>query len=239
MPQESIRTLIVHDEPSTRKRLRGLLAQQAGVEVVAECDNAYLALRILAVQAAELLFLKASLPGADELQRLGQTRRESAPAIVLLPSRNGAEQENDPLDYDQLRAVLDATRSSALETKANSPLRSLADVPLRYAPRLAIEQDRHTVLLDVRQIHWIDALGNYVKINCGDRTYTLRETMKSLQERLDPALFVRIHRSTILNIEKIEEIQDRNGGGYLVVLAGGRKLAVSRRRRDCLDRLLK
>jgi DNA-binding LytR/AlgR family response regulator len=180
MQHESIRTLIVHDEASTRKRLRGLLAQEAGVEIVAECDSAHLALRILTVQGAELLFLKASLPGADQLQRLGRSSQENAPAIVLLPSRIEAEQENGSLDDDHLRAILRATRSPALQPAENPSSRPLAEASERYSPRLTIEQDRRIMLLDVHQIHWIDALGNYVKINCSDRTFTLRETMKSL-----------------------------------------------------------
>ena len=108
----------------------------------------------------------------------------------------------------------------------------------RYSDRLVVKTSGRVVFLKVDDVDWIDAAGNYVKIHAGGETHQLRETMSRLEDRLDPEKFLRIHRSTIVNIERIRELQQQFHGDYLVVLKNGQRLTLSRSYRDRIQDLL-
>ena len=108
----------------------------------------------------------------------------------------------------------------------------------RYSDRLVVKTSGRVVFLKADDVDWIDAAGNYVKIHAGGETHQLRETMSRLEDRLDPEKFLRIHRSTIVNIERIRELQQQFHGDYVVVLKGGQRLTLSRSYRDSVKGLL-
>jgi two-component system LytT family response regulator len=139
---------------------------------------------------------------------------------------------------EKARSIVTRRRTVGMEEKLRALLDDLERQRPTYPERLVIRAAGRVVLLKVEAIDWVDAAGNYVKIHTHAETFSLRETMSGIAERLDPERFVRIHRSTIVNIERIKELQQQLHGDYLVILEGGQRLTLSRSYRSLLQRLV-
>ncbi|MEP6690856.1 MAG: LytTR family DNA-binding domain-containing protein [Gemmatimonadaceae bacterium] len=260
--------VIADDEPLVRRRIRRLLAGDAGLTIVAECQNGTETVAAVRALEPQLLFLDIQLPELDGfgvVAALGPT----ATRVIFVTAFDeyalkafevhALDYVLKPFDGDRLRAAVRRARAE-LERDASAQhgrrIRSLLDqlregdplaadlsalVPAeRAAPspkdRLMIKDGGSLFFIKTGDIDWIEAAGNYARVYAGRDVHLIRETMHSLEARLDPHQFVRIHRSTIVNLDRVKEMQPWFNGEYVVLLHDGRQLKLSRWYRSRLGR---
>lgn len=257
-----IRTLIVDDEPLAREGLRTRLEEEGGIELVGEADNGEEAVEAILAHRPDLVFLDIQMPGMDGFEVLATIAREiPIPMVIFVTAHDEYALrafDAHALDYvtkpvtaerfDQAlrRARIEIERSDDLERhrrlvallrdheQSDGPANDSAGfTPLR---RLTVEHGHSYRLLDVGDIDWIQAAGNYVEIHAGECRHLLRMTLTKLENDLDSERFTRIHRSTIVNLSRIAEIEPHWRGGYRVVLVDGTRLRLGR---TYQERLLK
>jgi two-component system LytT family response regulator len=256
-----IRTIIVDDEPLAREGIRLLIRDDAQIEIISECANGRDATQAIEKYAPELLFLDVQMPEINGFDVLNQINIAQAPTVIFVTAYdNYALQafEAQALDY-LLKPFSDerfyralARAKSKIEQNSikeqNQKLKSLLaaykskqqkDTSSPYLERLIIKSAGRVLFLDAPEIDWIEAADYYVLLHIGDKSHILRETMTELEAKLDPRKFLRIHRSIIVNIERIAELQARGYSDYLVTLHNGAKLKLSRRRRKKIQSMLK
>src|SRR5213595_315633 len=222
-----IRTIIVDDEPLARDVLREYLAADEDFEIVAECANGFEAVRAVTEHDPDVLFLDIQMPKLDGFEVLELLDR--SPVVVFVTAYDqyalrafevhALDYLLKPFDDERFRrAVAHAKQQvrhgkiGALSDRLAALLDGVARPPAvtrngQYLKRLAIKAGGRVTILGVKDIDWIEAEGDYVKIHAGRAWHLLRETMKHLEAQFDPARFVRIHRSTIVNVERIKELQ--------------------------------
>lgn len=240
-----IRTLIIDDVQLARERLKRCLADEPDVEIVGECENGTEAVASIRELSPDLIFLDVQMPALDGFGVLDAFKGERTPAVIFVTAYNEyAIQAFDVNALDYLLKPVDCTRlSKAVErakaqiTQPNFDIRfraMLEDIKSssRFLKRLTIKLTGHTILLPTDEIDWIESWGNYMKVHAGRDTHLIRGTMQSLEAKLDPEKFVRVHRSAIVNIEKIKEIYPRSNGDQDIVLQNGQQLMLSRKFRD-------
>ena len=248
-----IRTLIVDDEPAAREGMRHLLAADPEIVLAGECSNGREAAAAIRDTSPDLVFLDVQMPELDGFGVLREVGVERAPAVVFVTAFDqyalrafdvhAIDYLLKPFTDDRFRQSLDRAkqlvhqgRLGDLSRKLAALLDNDASAPApRYLDRLVVKSGGKVTLLPVGEIEWIDAEGDYVRIHVGKTWHLLRETMKNLEEQLDAARFVRIHRSTIVNLEKVKELQPFFRGEYVVVLHNGATLKLSRGYRDNLE----
>jgi two-component system LytT family response regulator len=247
----AIRTLIVDDEPLARQRLRKLLEAESDVEVIAECEDGESAIAAVAEHHPDLLFLDVQMPILDGFGVLEAVSTDQMPVVIFVTAYDHYALrafEVHALDYllkpfDRERFDKALRRARSYLGRENSEevslqLRALLEdvrPERKYLERLVIKSASRVFFLRVEEIDWIEAAGNYLKLHVGDETHLLRETMNSLEARLDPERFLRIHRSTIVNIERVQELQPWFHGDYLVILRDATQLTLSRSYRQKLQ----
>jgi two-component system LytT family response regulator len=258
----AIRALIVDDEPAARDAIRSLLAGDADIHIVGECADGRTALRAIASTAPELLFLDVQMPEMDGFTMLRQLDPARLPVVVFVTAFDqyalrafdvhAADYLLKPFDDDRFRDAVARAKQSVRAGqlgRLSEELRALLDGVAPSAPtartaagpylkRLVIKSGGRVTLLNVRDIDWIEAEGDYVKIHVAKVWHLLRETMKRLEAQFDPARFVRIHRSTIVNVERIKELQPYFRGEYVVILQDGKSLKLSRGYKEHLESVL-
>ncbi len=240
-----MRTVIVDDERLARKRVRRLLEAEPDVAVVGEYANAREALERLDGARADLLFLDIQMPGMDGFELLERLGAGTIPAVIFVTAyEQYAVRAFDVRARDYLLKPFDKSRfREAVQRARDTVTRSIA--PEEYN-RPAIAK-REAVLVrtagrarfvNVKEIDWIESGDNYARLHVGPETHLVRETMAALESHLPVTRFVRIHRSTIVNIERIVEFQQWFNGDYQVLLKGGNKLRMSRTYRERIQDLL-
>ncbi len=251
----AIRTIIVDDEPLAREKLRGFLERESDVDVVGECRDGREALETIEAEKPDLVFLDVQMPEMDGFEVIENLEPEALPTVIFVTAYDQyALKAFDVHAVDYLLKPFDRQRFGEALGRARSEYerRQVGDVKRhllallqevesrreKYPARLVIKTSGRVVFLKVEEIDWVDAAGNYVRIHAGSESHMLRETMGRLEERLDPDKFLRIHRSTIVNIECIRELQQQFHGDYLVVLKNGQRLTLSRSYRDRIQELL-
>jgi two-component system LytT family response regulator len=257
-----IKTLIVDDEPLARRNLRLLLKDDHDVEIVAEAASGREALALIQKHSPDLVFLDIQMPELDGFGVLENLEAEQLPAIVFVTAFDQYALkafEFHALDY-LLKPFDDARFEKALrQAKLQVEQRALNDLSQRlvallsgrdtgapehaarpqYLSRLLIKSAGRVFFLKADDIDYVRAEDYYVKLHVGRKAHLLRETMNEMEAKLDPAKFLRIHRSTIVNIERIRELQQHFNGEYIVLLEDGTELTLSRGRREQLQTLLK
>jgi two-component system LytT family response regulator len=249
-----VRILIVDDEPAARKRVRDLLARRHDVTVAAECGDVPSARKMLAFARPHIVFLDVRMPGADGFELVQDRAAAALPVIVFVTAYDAHAVrafEVRAVDYllkpfDEERfdtALLRAREEVERRLAAGSNQRRADEVETgpgaAYPERLALRSAGRVVLVRSDDIDWIDAAGNYVRIHVAGKAHEVRESIGAIEGELDRRRFVRIHRSTIVNIDRIVELRLTPLGGYLALLRNGRLLSVSRSYRDRLHRLLR
>ena len=244
-----IRTLIIDDVQLARERLKRCLADEPEVQIVGECDNGTTAVASIRALWPDLIFLDVQMPALDGFGVLEALRGERAPVVIFVTAYNEyAIQAFDVNALDYLLKPVDCARLSKAVERAKSFLAQPApadDLDSRFRAmfedikasskflkRLTIKLTGHTILLPTDEIDWIESYGNYLKVHVGRDSHLIRGTMQSLEAKLDPETFVRVHRSAIVNIEKIKEIYPRSNGDQDLVLQNGQQLMLSRKYRD-------
>jgi two-component system LytT family response regulator len=249
-----IRTLIVDDEPLARQRLRTLLQDEPDVEVVGECAGGREAIAAIGRQAPDLVFLDVQMPAPDGFGVIQAVGVERMPAVIFVTAYDryalqafevqALDYLLKPFDRDRFRKALGRARAQLERSRAGDLGDRLAalleDVQGGRKPveRLVIKSGGRVFFLRAAEIDWVEAAGNYLRLHVGREVHLLRETLNGLEARLDPEQFLRIHRSTLVNVERIREIQPLFHGDGVVVLRDGTELPMSRGYRQQLRRFL-
>lgn len=240
----TIRTLIVDDEPLARRRLRRLLRAGRDVDVVGECADGATAVDTIRTVAPDLVLLDVQMPELDGfrvLQALGQTR---LPDVIFVTAHDryavrafevhALDYLLKPVDADRLARALERARARLTERQRGpvdprllALLQDLA-VERRYLTRIPVKSEGRVLVVDLADVDWIGAADNYVTLHAGSREYLLRDTMGRLERELDPERFVRIHRSAIVQLDRIRELVSDFHGDFEVVLRDGSRLTLSR-----------
>jgi two-component system, LytTR family, response regulator len=246
------RALIVDDEPLARRAVRRLLDKH-DIEVVAECGDGESAVRMIRELGPDLVFLDIQMPELDGFAVLRQIGASAMPVTIFVTAHDRfAVQAFDAHAVDYLLKPIARARFELALARAEQRIAGTLDrAELRrvlanleraaatrgYADRLAVPDRGRIHFVAVRDIGWIEADGNYARIHARGREHELRETLAALEDKLDPADFVRIHRSTIVNVHRIREIQPWFRGHHRVVLDDGTELRMSRYQREVAKRL--
>jgi two-component system LytT family response regulator len=248
-----IRVLIVDDEPIARRGIRQQLWGEADLEVIGECGDGAAAIDAITGLAPDLVFLDIQMPevgGFDVVEAIGIVRM---PAVVFVTAYDehalrafdvhAVDYVLKPIDRHRFRTAVERARRrlahapGQLDRRIAAALGELGRPAQDYAKRLAIKGDGRVILVDVDEVDRLEAAGNYVEVHSGARHHLVRETMASLEARLDPARFVRVSRSSIVNADRVRELQPMFNGDFVVVLRDGTKVAGSRRYRAAFDML--
>lgn len=243
-----LRTLIVDDERLARLKLRRFLEEQPDVEIVGECGSGAEAVERIRAEQPDLLFLDIQMPGLDGfavLREVGAERRGCVVFVTAHDEHAVRAFEVEALDYllkpfdrarfqqtldrvrRERRPTLDEKIAALLERIEKPATEELLD-------RILVRSEGRMTFLKLRDVDWIEADDNDLRFHAGRATHRVRDTLRRLEPRLDPRLFLRIHRSAIVNVEAIAEIRSLFHGDYDVLLRDGTALPVGRTYRDRL-----
>ena len=246
-----LRVLIVDDEPLARGGIRSRLEAFSEITVLEDCEDGESAIQAIQTQSPDLVFLDVQMPGLSGFDVLRRLPKDRMPFVIFLTAYDQYALEAfevhaldyllKPIDSDRfVEAVNRAQRqiklhlAGKIEDRLN---RLLADHP-PYARRFAIRMGTRIAFVITDEIDWIEAAGDYASLHVGKRTLPLRETFNSLEKRLDPDKFIRIHRSTMVQASRIRDLQTMPNRELRLRLIDGTELKVSRTYRDGLDRWL-
>jgi two-component system LytT family response regulator len=245
-----IRALIADDEPLARERIRTLLSPHADIEVVAECADGKETVLAIQKLSPDLLFLDIQMPELTGFEVLQELDTSAAPAIIFVTAYDQyALQAFEVCALDYLMKPFDAERFQKALERGREQIRRLRSGEVnerllalledlergrKYLERLVIRTGGRVFFLRVDEIDWIEAAGNYVRLHIGAEEHLHRETMNALEQSLDPARFARIHRSTMVNLTRIKELQPWFRGDYVVILRDGHQLTLTRSYRSRL-----
>ena len=249
----SIRALIVDDEPLARQSVRRFLKAQPDVQIVGECGDGKSAVAAIRNHSPDLVFLDIQMPEMDGFAVLHNVGIERMPAIVFVTAYDQyavrAFEEN-VLDYllkpfgkarfeRALARVRERISRPGGRDEVQRILRAMESIAERRTclDRVPVLENGRIVYIRVEDVEWIEAAGNYARLHVGARRHDVRETLTALEGKLDPDQFVRIHRSTIVNLRHVKEVHPWFHGYHLVVLDNGQKLRMSRYQREVADRL--
>ncbi|UXI65778.1 LytR/AlgR family response regulator transcription factor [Tahibacter amnicola] len=251
-----IRTLIVDDEPVARRGIRQRLSSEPDITIVGECGDGADAIAAIGELTPDLVFLDIQMPGLDGFAVIEAVGLQRMPAVIFVTAFDqhavrafdvhAVDYVLKPVDGDRFRAALDRARATLRDTDdrlAERIAAALAELGHRASPRwtrrLAIKSEGRVTLVDIRDVDRMETAGNYVEVHAGGAVHLLRETMTSLEARLDPQRFARVSRTALVNLDKVREVQAMFNGDFVLVLRDGSEVSGSRRFRTALDALLR
>lgn len=254
----TLRALIVDDEPLARRGLRMMLSEEPDVEIVAECASGPEAVARIREEEPNLVLLDIQMPemdGFEVIQRIGPARMPITIFVTAYDQHALRAFDAHALDYvlkpivgsrfqEALRRARDQLRLHELgdlRRQVRALLREMqsqSSGDASYAKRLVVKEAGRVFFLPTDEIDWIETAGNYVKLHTREGTHLLRTSMTSLEDKLDPNLFLRIRRSKMVNTDRIKELRPVSNGEYIFVLKDEKELTSSRRYRSNLNRLL-
>jgi two-component system LytT family response regulator len=242
MPRYSV--AIADDEPLARERLRGMLGSRPECDLVAECRNGAEALDVIARLQPDIVLLDIKMPALDGIE-VAEAIAAYRPAIIFVTAHDefalrafdvsALDYVLKPVDQSRLNVALDRAqqrRSGGADDRDIDP--GLLDFleTLRaersYARKFLIRGPRDLYFVRAEDVEWADAQGNYVRLHAGAKHHLLRQSFSQFEASLDPRIFARIHRSTIVNLEQIDRLATHGHGEYIVTLKNGARLTASR-----------
>jgi two-component system LytT family response regulator len=260
-----LRTLLVDDEALSRRGLELRLRMAADIEIIGQCSNGREALEAIRDQKPDLVFLDIQMPGLSGFDVLAELQPHELPMIVFVTAYDrfavqafearAIDYVLKPVDDVRLAAtfthVRELTEQRAAVAERNQLVHLLAELrgsgeiepgepAMPQTPNwLPIRNGRETVRVPVQSIEWVDAAGDYLCIHADGHTHILRATMREMENLLDPRLFQRVHRSTIVNLTRVKSLRAHMNGEYFLRLEGGQELKLSRTYRDKVEYFLK
>lgn len=257
----AIRTLIVDDEPLARRGMQLHLQRHADVEIVGEASNGRQALQAIAELRPQLMFLDVQMPGMDGFGVLRALPATQIPLTVFVTAydqyavaafaASALDYLLKPIDDRRLDEAMQRARSRLAVRKAEDHyerlLKLVATLPdvtraqldsllldgdASAGGKLSIRDGQRVLCIQLDTIRWIDAAGDYMCLHTDDETHVLRSTMQELERRLDPRRFVRVHRSSIVNLERVKALRPHHNGECFLALDSGHELKLSRSYRD-------
>ncbi|MGH7467585.1 MAG: LytR/AlgR family response regulator transcription factor [Longimicrobiales bacterium] len=252
---ETIRTLVVDDEPLAREGLRLCLDEHSDVDVIGECGDGATAVLAIRDFRPDLVFLDIQMSGLDGFGVLRAIATDAMPSIVFVTAydqfalqafeAHAIDYLLKPLDPERLDSALERVRNQMhgksrrdRDERVLSLLSQVGGHP-RYIERLVTRSDGKIRIIRVDDIDYVEAAGNYAKIHVSGKMHLVREGMNSLESKLDPGRFLRIHRSVIVRIDRIKELESLYQGDYVVVLHDGTRLTTGRKYRDAIQEFIR
>jgi two-component system LytT family response regulator len=250
-----LRVLVVDDEPLAREKIRGMADLDSDLRVIGECANGAEAIEAIQNLKPDLILLDVQMPEVGGFAVLEALKDESLPPVIFITAYDhyavrafevhALDYLLKPFDRERFQAAMERAKrqirresSNGIDERIIALLEQLKE-PARYSERLVVKTGGRVFFLNTDEIDWIEAEGNYVNIHTGaKKSYLLRETISSLEAQLDPKEFVRIHRSAIVNINRIKELQPWSHGEYHIILHDGTRLTLSRSYREKLQSAL-
>lgn len=247
-----IRTIIVDDEELARERLRTLLEKEPQVEIIGEAGDGNTAVDLIDKLKPDLLFLDVQMPELTGFEVLAAL--DEPPNVIFVTAHDkfalkafdvhAVDYLLKPFDRERFQTALHRALAK-IQNQKPGDTKAQADAVLeevkpaaKGVERLLVKTQGRVLLVKVSDIDWVEAADNYVTLHVGKEAHMMRETMNSLESRLPADKFMRISRSSIVNVERIQELQPMFHGEYVVVLKNGAKVTLSRSYRDKLDRLM-
>lgn len=247
-----LRVVVADDEPLVRRGLRRMLGAEPGIAVVGEARHGAEALILVERESPDLLFLDVQMPEMSGLDVAAALSGRPRPGIVFVTAydryavkafdHHAIDYLLKPFDEDRLRTALDRARERLAERDQSGLARRMAELLTRFRPpgsyreRFIVQTGNRVVLVHTGEVQWIEAADNYVRLHLGGSRHLLRESLKQLETELDPARFVRIHRSAMVNLGFIKELRSFPSGDCSVELRSGETITLSRRYRAEFDR---
>jgi two-component system, LytTR family, response regulator len=253
MTSTKIRTLIVDDEPLARRRIRRMLARHPEVDVIGECANGREAIAAIQTQQPALVFLDVQMPEVDGFAVLAAIGADEMPLIIFVTAYDqyalrafevyALDYVLKPFDRRRFDNALQRAKARMLSERSDVSERALALLEeLRaqqsHLERMVIKAGGRAFFLKTEEIDWVEAEGKYVRLHVGKESYLVREAISQIEAQLDPKRFLRIHRSTIVNLDRVRELQPWFHNDYRVILRDGTELMLSRSCRKRLSELL-
>jgi two-component system, LytTR family, response regulator len=249
----TIRTLIVDDEPLGRQGIRLLLQKEADVTIAGECANGAEALDFIKRERPALMFLDIQMPKMDGFELVAALPPEAMPIIIFVTAYDrhalkafdvsATDYLLKPLKPARFQEALQRARQQlqSRDTNAlNQRLQALleaAKTKSSYASQLSIKNGEQTTFIRVNDVDYIEAAANYVVLHAGQQNHILRETLTNLEGRLSPKIFLRIHRSFIVNMAKVSGVKPAPRGEHVLALKNGKELPMTRGVREIQERL--
>ena len=252
----TLRVVVADDEPLGRQRLVRLLQAESGTDVVAACADGEEAVGAIREHAPDLVLLDIQMPGLDGFEVVAALGQAHQPAVIFVTAHDqyavrafevhAFDYLLKPVDQDRLQEAMGWALSAIRRgPQGNSTRRVLALLEelnardrARGRDRLVVRTPERAIFLRTETIDWIEAAGKFVHLHVGRTTHALRESMAELEQELDSARFLRISRSVIVNLERIQEVQPWFQGDYVLILTDGTRLTSTRGYRENMRRLL-
>lgn len=250
---EKVTAMIVDDEPLARENMRRLLAGIEDLELVAEAGGVEEAAALIRAKRPDVVLLDVRIRDGNGFEVLDRIETDEGPEVIFVSAHDehavrafavrAADYLLKPIEADRLRSAVERARervrsrrrSPGDRSRENRRDRAGESAPLA---RFVVRSVGKMMLIDVAEVDWIEAAGNYVRLHHGGESHLLRETMTALEGRLDGRRFVRIHRSTIVNLDRVRELRHILHGDYSVELRDGTRLTLSRGYRETFQRVL-
>jgi len=254
----TVRVVIVDDEDLARRGIRSRLRRFEDAEVIAECRNGADAIETIRRISPDLVFLDVQMPGQsgfDVIEAVGHTK---FPHVIFVTAHdhyaicafevNALDYLLKPIDderfdiaFSRARESISRDRDGTLARRLASALNDIAPATsARHTPdRIVVRSAGRVCFVKTSDVDWIQASGDYVTLHTGKKEWLLRETLTELERQLSGKGFIRIHRSTIVNLDRVTELRPADNGEYQVILNNGAELKLTRNYRDALDRFLK
>jgi two-component system LytT family response regulator len=253
---EPVRVLIADDEPPARAKLRRFLDVDPEISVAGEAASGTEAVEMIGRLRPDLVFLDIQMPGADGFGVLQAIDPAALPHVVFVTAYDehalrafevhAVDYLLKPFDTDRFRTALARAKervrarppagADGLDERIRRVLAEARPAPA-YLERVLVRTGMRAVFLRTDEVDWLEAEENYVRLHAGAESYLVRGTLAGLEERLDPARFIRVHRSHIVNLASIRELHPWSHGDWMIVLRDGRELMLSRRYRDRIPEL--
>ena len=253
----ALSVVIADDDALAGARLRRLLSVESNVQVVCECDDGRTVVKAIAEHRPDLVFLDIHMSGLDDMKGLDALPADAIPDVVFISAYDqyaldalalgGVDYLLKPFDRDRLQeSLVAASRRIAAGTDRRDLLEAMRRLLARsgngsdvqsasYVDRIAVRDGGRISFIRTRDVDYFESAANYVRIHVGPSVHQIREKISTLTTRLDPERFARIHRSTIVNRDRIKEIQPAYSGDAILILTSGQRVRLSRGYRGAID----
>lgn len=249
-----VRVLIVDDEPLAREKIRRMVEDDPEMEIIGECVNGREAVTAVQSLLPDLMLLDVEMPEFDGFAVLEALKSSHLPLVIFITASDhyavrafkihALDYLLKPFDRERFAAAIEHAKTHLRQARKEHLNERLLDLlkqietGSKHLERLFLKTDGRVFILRTADVDWIEAEGNYVNIHTASKSYLLRESIGKLEAQLDPKEFARIHRSTIINLRRIKELQSWSHGEYRVILHDGMQLMLSRSYRDNLQHIL-
>ncbi|MEO8665131.1 MAG: LytTR family DNA-binding domain-containing protein [Ignavibacteria bacterium] len=257
MHSRKIKVIIIDDEILAREKIRNFLNAEKDIEISAECKDGTDAIKKINSLSPDLIFLDIHMPGMNGIELIESFKGEFSPVIIFTTAHHkyaikafelfALDYLLKPFDKERFQKSLSRARSH-LQTKAPTEhnekiisllkeLKSQKEPEPKYLDRMVIKSAGRIFFLKTEEIDHIEAAGNYLRVYSNNESHLIRDTMNSIEKKIDPSVFVRIQRSAIVNINSVKELKPWFHGEYLVYLKNGTKLVSGRTFKDNLRKI--